>query len=242
MSHSPLEQFTVKKLVALDLLGCDISFTNSSLYMLVASTIVLSYFYLALKNNRIVPSRIQASAEIIYNMITNMLNQNVGKEGRKFIPLIFTLFMFVLLCNLLGMLPYGFAVTSHIAITFGLAIMIFFLVTIYGFATQGMHFLAIFLPKGTPLWLSPLMILIELCAYLARPISLSLRLAANMTAGHILLKVMAGFVVSLIIFAKFLPMPVIMVLVGFELFVAILQAYIFTILACVYLSDAVNAH
>lgn len=242
MSHSPLDQFVIKKLVEINLLGFDISFTNSSLFMLLAGVVGLSYFYLALKGEKIIPSRLQLSAEIIYDIITVMLNQNVGEKGRKFIPFIFTLFIFILLCNLLGMLPYGFTVTSHIIVTFALAIMIFFMVTIIGFINHGIHFLSIFLPKGTPYWLAPLIILIELFAYLARPISLSLRLAANMVAGHILLKVMAGFIVSLMIFLKFLPIPLIVILIGFEIFIAILQAYIFTILSCVYLNDAVNSH
>ncbi|WP_341756057.1 MULTISPECIES: F0F1 ATP synthase subunit A [unclassified Candidatus Tisiphia] len=242
MSHSPLDQFAIKKLVEINLCGFDISFTNSSLYMMLAGVIALLYFYLALKSEKIIPSRLQLSAEIIYDIITVTLSQNVGEKGRKFIPFIFTLFMFILLCNLLGMLPYGFTVTSHIAVTFALAITIFFMVTIIGFINHGLHFLSIFLPKGTPLWLAPLMIVIELFAYLARPISLSLRLAANMMAGHVLLKVMAGFIVSLMIFLKFLPIPLIVILIGFEIFVAILQAYIFTILACVYLNDAVNSH
>ncbi|MDR0296964.1 MAG: F0F1 ATP synthase subunit A [Rickettsia sp.] len=242
MSHSPLDQFAIKKLVEINLFGFDISFTNSSLYMVLAGVIALLYFYLALKSEKIIPSRLQLSAEIIYDIITVTLSQNVGEKGRKFIPFIFTLFMFILLCNLLGMLPYGFTVTSHIVVTFTLAIVIFFMVTIIGFINHGLHFLSMFLPKGTPLWLAPLMIVIELFAYLARPISLSLRLAANMMAGHVLLKVMAGFIVSLMIFLKFLPIPLIVILIGFEIFIAILQAYIFTILACVYLNDAVNSH
>ncbi|WP_375333493.1 F0F1 ATP synthase subunit A [Candidatus Tisiphia endosymbiont of Xenochironomus xenolabis] len=242
MSHSPLDQFAIKKLVEINLFGFDISFTNSSLYMVLAGVIALLYFYLALKSEKIIPSRLQLSAEIIYDIITVTLSQNVGEKGRKFIPFIFTLFMFILLCNLLGMIPYGFTVTSHIVVTFALAIMIFFMVTIIGFINHGLHFLSIFLPKGTPLWLAPLMIVIELFAYLARPISLSLRLAANMMAGHVLLKVMAGFIVSSMIFLKFLPIPLIVILIGFEIFIAILQAYIFTILACVYLNDAVNSH
>ncbi len=242
MFHSPLDQFVIKKLVEIHLFGFDISFTNSSLCMLLAGFITISYFYLALKTKKIIPSRLQLSAEIIYSMITVMLNQNVGPKGYKFIPLIFTLFMFILLCNLLGMLPYGFTATSHIIITFTLATMVFFTVTIIGFINHGLHFLSIFLPKDTPLWLAPLMILIELFTYLARPVSLSLRLAANMVAGHILLKVMAGFIISLMLFFKFLPIPLIIILIGFEIFVAILQAYIFTILSCVYLNDAVNSH
>jgi F-type H+-transporting ATPase subunit a len=175
-------------------------------------------------------------------MITGMLDQNVGAKGKKFVPLIFTLFMFILTCNVFGMIPYGFTVTSHISITFALAMMVFLLVTLFGIYLHGFHFFSLFLPAGTPWWLAPLMVVIELFAYLARPVSLSLRLAANMVAGHVLLKVMAGFVVSMAIYLKILPIPFIVVLIGFELFVAALQAYIFTILSCVYLNDALNLH
>ncbi|HJD55685.1 MAG TPA: F0F1 ATP synthase subunit A [Rickettsia endosymbiont of Pyrocoelia pectoralis] len=242
MVHSPLVQFNIKKLIDIKIFDFDISFTNSSAYMLVASILALTYLYVAFYNSRLIPSRLQISAEMIYNLVTGMLNQNVGEKGHKFIPIIFTLFIFILFCNLLGMIPYGFTVTSHIVVTFALAILVFLIVTIIGFMMHGTHFLSLFLPHGTPLWLAPLMIIIELFAYLARPISLSLRLAANMMAGHILLKVIAGFAVSLMIYLKFLPIPLMVILIGFEIFVAMLQAYIFTILACVYLNDAINLH
>ncbi len=242
MAHNPLEQFEIKKLLEINILGVDISLTNSSCFMIAASILVLLYFSLAFRKQQIIPSRFQLSAEMAYNLITSMIDQSMGTKGRKFLPLIFTLFMFILLCNLFGMLPYGFTVTSHISITFALAIMIFLLVTIMGFWNHGLHFLSLFLPKGTPWWLAPLMVIIELFAYLARPVSLSLRLAANMVAGHVLLKVIAGFVVSFSIFLKLLPLPLIVALVGFEIFVAILQAYIFAILSCVYLNDAINLH
>ncbi len=242
MRYNPLGQFTLKKLIEINLWGFDISFTNSSFYMLAAAILAVSYFYLAFKNPQIIPSRLQVSAEVIYTIITDIVDQNLGKKGENFIPLIFTLFIFILLCNLLGMLPYAFTVTSHILITFALATLIFVLITIVGFIKHGLHFLTLFLPKGVPLWLAPLMIILELFAYLAKPISLSLRLAANMMAGHILLKVIAGFVVTFTIFIKFFPIPLIVALIGFEFFVAILHAYIFTILSCVYLSDAINLH
>ena len=242
MANNPLDQFLVKKLVTINVNGFDISFTNSSVYMLLAASIILSYFYLALRAGQIIPSRMQVSAEMIYNMVTGMLNQSVGPAGRKFIPFVFTLFMFILLCNLLGMIPYTFAVTSNIVVTFGLAIMVFFVVLICGFIINGMGFLSVFLPNVMPIWLAPLMILIELCAFLARPISLSIRLAANIIAGHILIKVIAGFCVSFMLFFKFVPIPVVVILIGFEIFVAILQAYIFAILSFVYLNDAVNLH
>lgn len=240
--HSPLAQFEIKKLFELNLFGLDISLTNSSCLMILSGVLALTYFFGALHRQLIIPSRWQLSAEALYSLITSMLDENIGSKGRRFVPLIFSLFIFILLCNLLGMMPYGFTVTSHISITFALAMMIFCLVTIVGFVNYGLHFLAIFLPKGTPLWLAPLMIVIELFAYLARPLSLSLRLAANMVAGHVLLKVIASFVISLAIFLKFLPLPIMVILIGFEIFVAILQAYIFTILSCVYLNDAVNLH
>lgn len=242
MTHSPLEQFKVKEIIDIELFGYNISITNSSLFMILAGLFVVLYFAIAFKDDRLVPTRLQLSGEIIYDMISNMLEQNVSVGGRRFIPLIFTLFMFILICNLLGMIPYGFTVTSHISVTFALAIMIFLLVTLLGLCLHGLRFFSLFLPSGTPWWLAPLMIVIELFAYLARPVSLSLRLAANMVAGHVLLKVMAGFVISMTIYLKFLPIPFIVVLIGFEMFVAVLQAYIFTILSCVYLNDVINLH
>lgn len=242
MAHSPLDQFKIKEIINLEMFGYDISFTNSGLFMVLAATFLTVYFTMALGGRKLVPSRLQLSAELCYKLITGMLDQNVGEKGKPFVPLIFTIFMFILACNLLGMIPYGFTVTSHIAVTFALAMMVFLLVTLLGFILHGFHFFSLFLPAGTPWWLAPLMILIEVFAYLARPVSLSLRLAANMVAGHVLLKVMAGFVVSMAIYLKFLPIPFIVILVGFEIFVAILQAYIFTILSCVYLNDAINLH
>ncbi len=242
LTHSPLDQFKVNKLIELKLFDYDISFTNSAMFMILAATFILLYFFIAFRNNRLIPTRLQLSSELVYSFITDMLQQNVGEKGRKFVPLIFTLFLFILTCNLFGMIPYGFTVTSHISITFALAMIVFLLVTLLGFFLHGLHFFSLFLPAGTPWWLAPLMIVIELFTYLARPISLSLRLAANMIAGHVLLKVIAGFVVTMAIYLKPIPLPFIIVLVGFEIFVAILQAYIFTILSCVYLNDAVNLH
>lgn len=242
MAHSPLDQFRVKEIVNLQIFGYDTSITNSSLFMLLVGVFIVFYFMLAFRGKGLVPSRFQLSGELVYGMITGMLDQNVGAKGKKFVPLIFTLFMFILTCNVFGMIPYGFTVTSHISITFALAIMVFLLVTLFGIYLHRFHFFSLFLPAGTPCWLAPLMVVIELFAYLARPVSLSLRLAANMVAGHVLLKVMAGFVVSMAIYLKILPVPFIVVLIGFELFVAMLQAYIFTILSCVYLNDALNLH
>lgn len=242
MAHSPLEQFKIKPLLNIELFGYDISLTNSSIFMLIVGIFIPIFFTFAFKDKKLIPSRLQVSGESLYSMIVAMLDQNAGPKGRKFVPLIFTLFMFILICNLFGMIPYGFTVTSHIAVTFTLAMMIFLLITLLGLYLHGLHFFSLFLPAGTPWWLAPLMIVIELFAYLARPITLSLRLAANMVAGHVLLKVMAGFVVSLAIYLKFLPIPLIVIFIGFEIFVAVLQAYIFAILSCVYLNDALNLH
>lgn len=242
MKHSPLDQFKIKEIANIQLFGHDVIVTNSALFMIIASFFIILYFTLAFKNKKLVPTRLQLSGELFYNLITDTVNQNVGFKGKKFIPLIFTLFMFIMVCNLFGMIPYGFTVTSHISITFALAMMVFLLVTLLGFILHGFHFFSLFLPAGTPWWLAPLMVLIELFAYLARPVSLSLRLAANMVAGHVLLKVIAGFIVSMAFYLKIFPIPFISVLIGFEIFVAILQAYIFTILSCVYLNDAINLH
>jgi F-type H+-transporting ATPase subunit a len=240
--HSPLHQFEIHKLIELDVAGIDISFTNSSLFMLLITALVSSFFILAMKGRTLIPGRVQAMAEGCYQFVATIVKENVGSEGRKYFPFIFSLFMFVLMGNLLGMMPYGFTVTSHIIVTFALAIVVFLGVTTIAFIRHGTHFFAYFLPKGTPWWLAPLMVVIELFAYLARPVSLSIRLAANMMAGHILLKVLAGFVVAMGVVWGWVPMPFIVALTGFEIFVAILQAYIFTILTCVYLNDAIHLH
>ena len=240
--HNPLDQFKIQKLFEIELLGFDISITNSAVFMALASVIIIAYFMIATRNGRIIPSKLQASAEMIYSFTHDLVIQNSGEKGKDFVPFIFSLFLFILLSNLLGMMPYGFTVTSHIIVTFALAMIVFLGITIVGFYKHGMHFLSLFLPPSVPLWLAPLMIIIELFTYLARPVSLSLRLAANMVAGHILLKVIAGFVISLSLYLKWLPVPLIIILIGFEIFIATLQAYIFAILSCVYLNDALNLH
>jgi F-type H+-transporting ATPase subunit a len=241
-NHDPLEQFRISKMFEMHLFGIDLSITDSVLFMFLSTLIPLSYMYFALRKAETVPSAFQLSAEFIYQIVRDMIDKNIGEKGRGFVPLIFSLFVFILLCNLLGLLPYGFTTTAHLSITFALAILVFLSVTLYGIFKHGSHFFCLFLPKGTPIWLAPLMVIIELFAFLARPISLSLRLTANMVAGHVLIKVIAGFIITLCLVLKFLPIPFIVILIGFEFFVAILQAYIFSILACVYLNDAVNLH
>ncbi len=241
MSHSPLAQFEVKPIIKFQAGGFDLSFTNSSLFMLI-SLIAISIFLISgIKNRSLVPGRWQSMVEIFYSFIANILKENVGSGGRVYFPFVFTLFMFILLCNLLGMFPYSFTVTSHIIVTFALALTIFIGITTVGFVRHGLHYFSLLLPKGTPLWLAPLMLVIELFSYFTRPVSLSIRLAANMMAGHLLLKVIASFVIALGL-AGIFPLAFMSLLVGFEIFVAVLQAYIFTVLTCVYLNDAVNLH
>ncbi len=242
MEHSPLEQFAIKPLIKLELLGCDVSFTNVSLVMVCATFLILFLFSFVRAQNQYVPSKIHLVSESMYRMVTNMLQQSVGDRGKDFVPFIFCIFIFILFCNLLGMIPYSYTATSQIAVTFFIGMIVFFTIVITGFIKQGAHFLRIFVPSGIPLWLAPLIMIIELFTFLARPVTLCLRLSANMIAGHVLLKVLAGFIVSLSFFLKVLPIPLIVVLIGFEIFVAILQAYIFAILSSAYLNDALNGH
>jgi len=240
--HSPLEQFTIKKFIPLEVFGYDISFTNSSLFMVLALlTIFIILGWSALRVSPI-PSKIQAFGEILFGLIDDMVGSTVGEEGKRFVPIIFTLFMFILTCNLLGMFPFAFTVTSHIIVTFAMAIVVFLGVTLVGFIRHGFHYLSLFVPKGLPIVMLPLMVPIELLSYLIRPISLSLRLAANMSAGHMILKVFASLSIMGGLAFGFMPFALLTILTGFEIFVAILQAYIFSILTCVYLTDAVKMH
>ena len=237
-----MHQFEIQPLIPMHIAGIDVSFTNASLFMVLALLSIVVFISGGVRKRALVPGRWQSMSEATYEFVANMLKDNVGNEGKKYFPFIFTLFLFVLTCNLLGMIPYSFTVTSHIAVTFSLAIVIFIGVTIIGFMRHGTHYFKIFLPDGVPWWMAPLMVFIELMAYLARPITLSVRLAANMMAGHTMLKVIAGFVAGLGLMLGWLPIALLVVLVGFEIFVAVLQAYIFTVLTCVYLNDAVHMH
>jgi F-type H+-transporting ATPase subunit a len=239
--HNPLEQFTIVKLIPIHFMGYDLSFTNSSLLMTLALFIIIALLGLSVRKISHIPSRLQAFSEILYEFIVETVQSSAGQEARKYVPFVFTLFIFILLCNLLGLIPYSFTVTSHIAVTFAMALVVFIGVTIIGFIRHGLHFFSLFMPEGVPLWLAPLVIPIEIFAYLIRPVSLSVRLAANMTAGHVAMKVIAGFVIIFPIISL-VPFVLVTVLVGFEIFVAILQAYIFSILSCVYLNDAINLH
>ena len=246
MSLDPLKQFAIKPLIEISVMGYDLSFTNASFFMIMAFVLLL---IIGLSYKRAITicdgitkiNRLQAACEIIYDIVLKTISGTCGNKGLKYAPEIFTVYVFIMFCNILGLLPGGFTVTSHIIVTFAIALAIFLMINVIGFMKHGWHYFTILLPKGTPMFLAPLMIIIELFTYLSRPFSLALRLAANMTAGHIVLKVFAAFVVLSGI-AGIFPFAMLIILTGFELFVAVLQAYIFTILACVYLNDAINMH
>jgi F-type H+-transporting ATPase subunit a len=240
--HSPLEQFLIRRIVDIHIGGLDVSFTNSSLFMVVAVVAITGFLTLSMSGAALVPGRWQSMAELSYEFIANVVRDNVGNEGMPYFPFVFTLFMFILFCNLLGLIPFSFTVTSHIVVTFALAAIVFLGVTIIGFARNGLGFLKLFVPSGVPILLLPLIVLIELISYLTRPISLSVRLFANMMAGHTMLKVFAGFVVALGIWLGWAPLAFIVALTALELGIAILQAYVFAILSCIYLHDAMHPH
>lgn len=251
--HSPLHQFQVESISHEPLFnigGYDISFTNSSLFMVLSLVSVTLFLLLGMRKKSLIPGRWQALSEMSYQFIANLIGENIGPEGKKFFPLIFSLFMFILFANLLGMLPFSFTVTSHIAVTFALAMVVFLTVIIYGFIKHGFHFFSLFAPSGIPKVMLLFIVPIEMVSFLARPISLSIRLAAAMTAGHVLLKVIAGFIVTFIgalglglgATAGILPLAMLVLLIGLEVFICFLQAYIFALLASIYLNDAVHLH
>jgi len=241
-AHNPLEQFQIHRIVPVKLGGLDLSFTNSALCMVIATALVTLLMVYGMRRQALVPGRLQSAAEMAYEFVANMLRDNVGKEGMPFFPFIFTLFMFILFANLLGMVPFSFTTTSHIAVTFALAIVVFVGVTIIGFVLHGFHYLKLFVPSGVPIFLLPLLIVIELISYLVRPISLSVRLFANMLAGHTMMKVFAGFVIALGALLGWAPLAFVVALTGLEIMIAGLQAYVFAVLTCIYLNDAVHMH
>ena len=239
---NPLEQFEIHRLIPIEIGGVDVSFTNSSLWMVIAITLVTLFLTLSVRRRALVPGRWQSLAELAYEFIANMIRDNVGQEGRRFFPFIFTLFMFILFGNMLGLIPYSFTYTSHIIVTATLALTVFLGITIVGIVRHGLRFFAFFMPQGVPIAMMPLMIPIEILSYLSRPVSLSIRLFANMMAGHTMMKVFAGFVVILGLFGGWAPLLVDVALTGFELLIAFLQAYVFTILTCLYLNDTIHLH
>jgi F-type H+-transporting ATPase subunit a len=246
VANDPIHQFQISKIVPIEIGGVDLSFTNASLFMTATVACAAGFLYFATSSRSLIPTRAQSVAEMSYEFIANMLREGAGSHGMKFFPLVFSLFMFVLTANMIGMFPYFFTVTSQIIVTFALAMLVIGTVLVYGFYKHGLGFLKLFVPSGVPGALLPLVVAIEIISFLSRPISLSVRLFANMLAGHITLKVFAGFVGSLGalgamgIGGAILPLAMAVALTGLEFLVAFLQAYVFAVLTCMYLNDAVH--
>ncbi len=241
MATSPLEQFRIEPIVPIHVAGIDISFTNASAWMLAATGAAALLLWLGLRRPQMVPGRTQSAVEALAAAVDDTIVSSAGPEARKYFPVVFTTFLFILIANVAGLLPYSFTVTSHIVVTFALALTAFVAITLVGIATQGVGFLRMFVPSGVPVVMLIILVPIEIISYFIRPISLSVRLFANMMAGHVLLKVLAGFVI-LLGAAGIVPLLAIMAMTALELLVAVLQAYVFTTLVCVYLNDALHSH
>ena len=237
--HSPLHQFLVYPLISWQFAGFDISFTNASLFMMIAALLPASFLFV--HHSGMIPGRLQAILEMGYKFISGLLEETNGERGLPYFPFIVSLFMFVLLGNFIGMLPYAFTFTSQLIVTFGLATFVFLVITGIGIYKHGLRFFSIFWPQGVPWFMAPLLIPVEVLSYLSRPISLAVRLFANMMAGHTMLKVFGGFTAALGVWGVG-PLVVNIALTGFEILVSFLQAYVFTILTCIYLHDALYLH
>lgn len=248
MANSPLEQFEIIPLIPIELGSLNISFTNSSLYMFFVSAIIGLFLVLSTMNSTMVPNKWQSVAEMMYLFIHNTVSENVGPKGQRYFPLIFVVFIFILFSNLLGMVPYSFTITSHLIVTFVLAFSLLVGFTALGFMHHGLHFMSLFMPSGAPVVGAPFLVIIELISYIFRPLSLSIRLFANMMAGHTLLKIMSTFawqmfaVGGILFVAGFVPLILIFAFTALEVAVAALQAYVFTVLVCIYLSDVIHLH
>ncbi len=246
MSNDPIHQFTIQKIVPIEIGGVDLSFTNSSLFMALTVAGASAFLLLATRRRALVPSRAQSAAEVTYEFVETTLRDSAGKEGMRFFPFVFTLFMFILVANLWGMFPYFFTITSHIVVTAALALSVIITVLVFGLWKNGLHFFKLFVPSGVPKVLLPFITLIEILSFISRPISLSIRLFANMLAGHITLKVFAGFVAGLGslgflgVLGAILPLIATVALTALEFLVAALQAYVFAILTSLYLNDALH--
>ena len=239
---NPLKQFEIHTLIPIPVGDIDASFTNSALFMILAVAGITTFLTLSMRGNKLVPGRWQSMAELSYEFIAGMVRDNVGSEGRRYFPFVFSLFMFILFANMIGLIPYSFTFTSHIIVTFSMAIFVFLGVTVIAIVRHRLRFFGYFMPSGVPIVMAPILIPIEILSYLSRPISLSIRLFANMMAGHTMMKVFAGFVVPLGFIGGWAPLSVDVALTGFEFLVAFLQAYVFTILTCIYLNDAIHLH
>jgi F-type H+-transporting ATPase subunit a len=242
----PIHQFELKPIFTLGRIGnTEIVFTNAALYMLVAVVVIALLTTMATRRGSLVPGRIQSLVEMLYEFIASTVRSSAGEEGMRFFPFVFSIFMFVLMLNLFGLVPYGFTVTSHIIITFALAAVVILTVIVYGLMKHGTHFFGLFVPSGVPAWLLPLLVVIEVISFVSRPISLSVRLFANMLAGHIALKIFAGFVGTLLAAGFWgilspLPLALTVALTALEFLVAVLQAYVFATLTSIYLHDALH--
>nr|YP_011017856.1 ATP synthase F0 subunit a [Pseudoceramium tenerrimum]WQF69732.1 ATP synthase F0 subunit a [Pseudoceramium tenerrimum]WQF69768.1 ATP synthase F0 subunit a [Pseudoceramium tenerrimum] len=245
---SPLEQFELVTLVPLSILNLNVSFTNSALFMLISISTCLLWTFLSFHKNLLIPSYWTLLKENLYLLTAGVVKDNLGLKGEFYFPFIFSLHLFLLFCNLIGMIPYSFTVTSHIIFTFSLALLIFIGINIIGLKTHGLLFFSLFLPRGVPLIIVPLLITIEFLSYIVKVFTLSIRLFANMTSGHTLLKIIAGFswtmlnAGGLLAVLHVIPLVLLLALVGLELAIAGLQAYVFTLLTCIYLNDVLNLH
>jgi len=238
---NPMEQFEVKTIVPLQLGGVDVSFTNSALFMMLAVIVATFIFGLCLRKRTLVPNVAQSVPEVLYEFVYSLLKENVGTEGLKFFPFIFTMFLFIAFGNLLGLFPYAFTFTSHLTSVCSLSLITFAFNILLGIKKKKIGWLRTFLPKGIPFVLAPLIIPIEMISFLSKPFSLTVRLVANMTVGHIMLKIIAGFVTVIGLFG-FVPVLFNSCIVCFEIFIALLQAFIYTVLSCIYLGDALHEH
>ncbi|MDF2995170.1 MAG: synthase subunit [Xanthobacteraceae bacterium] len=243
----PIHQFEIIKIVDLGAPGgVQLAFTNSAAFMLGIVALVFFFLTFATRGRTLVPGRLQSMAEMSYEFVASTIRTTAGHDGMKFFPLVFSLFIFVLMANFIGLIPYAFTVTSHLIVTASLAVLVIGTVIVYGFVRHGTHFLHLFVPSGVPAFLLPFMVVIEVISFLSRPISLSLRLFANMLAGHIAMKVFAGFVVMMSAAGiagaagAVLPLAMVVALTALEFLVAALQAYVFAVLTCIYLNDALH--
>nr|AHX02514.1 ATP synthase F0 subunit 6 [Schimmelmannia schousboei] len=248
LASSPLEQFEIVTILPLSIIGLNFSLTNSSLFLLIVFIVIIFWTSLSFYKNSLIPTHWQLLKESFYEVTANILQDNLGTKGESYFPFIFTLHLFLLFCNLIGMIPYSFTVTSHIIFTFGLALSIFIGINIIGFQVHGLKFFALFLPRGVPLPIVPLLITIEFLSYIVKVFTLSIRLFANMTSGHTLLKIIASFAWTmlsaggLLAFFHVIPLGLLLALIGLELAIAGLQAYVFTLLTCIYLNDVLELH
>ena len=245
---NPIHQFVIEPIIAFEVGSVDLSYTNSALWMTIGVVLSTTFLSIATKRKAMVPGRLQMAAEILYEAIAGMVRTNIGMKGRQYFPFIFTLFIFILMGNLLGLIPGSFTYTSHLAVTGILALFVFFMVFLFGIFNHGLKFFTLFIPSGAPLWLMPFIIPLELISFFVRPLTLSIRLFANMMAGHIMLKVVAGFAVAAAGMGALgtaigvFPVMINILLMAFECLVAVIQAYVFAILSCVYLKDTVDLH